>query len=60
MKAIISRNELERAYTEINRCPMCGQTGKHTCGGDPLVYLNRPTEIVVEVNPLGGLVRRDE
>ncbi|KKM06316.1 hypothetical protein LCGC14_1745250 [marine sediment metagenome] len=50
-KAKITKQELERAYLEINKCPCCGYKGfeAHTCGCGPEVFENRPTEIKVEV-----------
>ena len=53
MKAIITREELERAYKEINRCPCCGSTDPmHSCGCSPEVFQNRLNEIEVNVTNL--------
>jgi len=50
MKAIITKEELIRAYTEINRCPCCGSVEPvHTCACSPEVFENRPTTTEVEV-----------
>ena len=61
MKKEITRQELERAYNEINRCPCCGITpdeiknqypydGSHSCGCSPEVFLRVKDKIEVEID----------
>jgi len=51
MKAIITKEELERAYKEISVCPCCGSTEiQHSCSCSPEVFENRQKETEVEVN----------
>ena len=50
MKAIITKEELERAYKQIYACPCCGSTEPtHMCSCSPEVFENRPTTTEVEV-----------
>jgi hypothetical protein len=49
-KMVVKREEIERAYLELTKCPCCGYKGfdSHSCGCSPEVYQNRIQEIEVE------------
>jgi len=50
MKIKVTREEIERAYRKLNKCPCCGYEGiePHTCACNPEVFENRLQEVEVE------------
>lgn len=48
-KIIVSKEELEKAYLELNKCPCCAYKGfeYHFCSCNPEVFKNVSTEIII-------------
>lgn len=50
-KVLLTREQIEKAYLELTKCPCCGHEGldSHACACSPEVFRNRKDEVEIEI-----------